>query len=169
MSKSPGEISSFTVKLTIAVILTVLALAAILLHIFIPSWNREIEFAAVVIGGAAAVYAAYYTAISLRLSVTLTRDRNTFDLLKELNRIDVTRIRLEIKHKLSAENLTAKDVHEKILADSELLGAVNTLLGLFEDMSLAVQYDHVNEEILYYSLLFLVPWTFDTLKPFINE
>jgi 4-amino-4-deoxy-L-arabinose transferase-like glycosyltransferase len=169
MSTLPGEIASIRIKVTVAVVLFVLGLAAILLHILVPAWKSEIEFAAVIVGGAATVYAAYYAAISLRIAIDQNKDRNSFELLKELNHIDSSRIRLQIKNKLPSKSLSAQQIHQKILEDSELLAAVNTMLGFFEDTSIAIVHDHVNERILYDSLLFLVPWTFNTLWPYIEE
>jgi hypothetical protein len=133
-----------------------------------PGRRDLITFAAAVVGGAGTVYSAYFTSAALRLSVHLTRDGNTFDLLKELNTVNVVRIRSRIRKKLPERELTKTEMGEIITADQDLLEDVLTLLGYFEDTSIAVKYDHVNEGILYASLSFLVPDAFNTLKPFID-
>ena len=66
------------------------------------------------------------------------------------------------------KNVSEIDHCKKIEADKELHNSVLTVLGVFEDTSLAIQVDMACERILYLSLGFLVPWMFDNMEPFIK-
>jgi hypothetical protein len=166
--RPPGDFGSVRVRFTIGVVLIVLSIAFIVLYNKLPERRELITFAAAVVGGAGTVYSAYFTSASLRLSVQLTRDGNTFDLLKELNTVNVVRIRAKIRQKLPKTELTKTEMGEIISKDQVLLEDVLTLLGYFEDTSIAVKFDHVNERILYASLSFLVPDAYKSLRPFID-
>lgn len=165
--RPPGDFGSVRVRFTFGIVLALLSIAFIVLYDMLPERRELITFAAAVVGGAGTVYAAYFTSASLRLSVLLTRDGNTFDLLKELNTVNVVRIRAKIRQKLPNTDLTTTVMGETISKDQELLEDVLTLLGYFEDTSIAVKFDHVNERILYSSLSFLVPDAYKSLRPFI--
>ena len=80
--KPPGDSGAYRVRVTAVFILLVLSIALIVLYERLPERRDVITFAAAVIGGAATVYSAYFSAAALRLSVQLTRDGNTFNLLK---------------------------------------------------------------------------------------
>ena len=46
--------------------------------------------------------------------------------------------------------------------------SVTTVLGQFEDMSILIQKDLLDEELLYMSLYFMIPFYYDFLKPHIE-
>ncbi len=167
-NRSPGDFGNIRIRVTVGAVLVALSIAFIALYNWLPARRDVITFAAAVIGGSATVYSAYFASAALRLSAHLTRDGNTFDLLKELNAMNLTRIRMKIKKKLPAKELAKDQMGELITSDQELLEDVNMFLSLFEDTSIAVQYDHVNEQILYASLSFLVPNAYKTLRPYIE-
>ncbi|HEX8636132.1 MAG TPA: DUF4760 domain-containing protein [Pyrinomonadaceae bacterium] len=169
MSGQVGEIGSVRVKLTVFIILAIVSVLVVVIHILAPAYRGEIEFATAVAGGAAVVYAGYYTAISLRISIDQNKKNNAFKLLSELNDVDLVKIRTLVEKEIPAENLTRKQMHDKILNDQILLAGVTNILGIFEDLAIAIQHDQVDEEVLHASLVFLIPWTFDKLKPYIDE
>ncbi len=157
------------IPVTVAVLIVLMATALIVSHILFPSVREHLKFGATVMAGAAAIYGAYYAGKSLRESLLRGKKKNSFEMLQVLNCIDMAKIRHLIENEISDKNISPNELYEKILAESDLLAAITTLLGLFEDMSIAIQQDYADEYILFLSLEHLVPWSYDGLIHYINE
>jgi hypothetical protein len=155
------------INITIAVVLGAASLVIIFLHWFFPSIREELVFSVGVIGGASAIYLGFYTSKSLRVNVERQKQQNAFELLRDLYRVDTAAMILLIRDNFG-KGVSAVDHCNKIEADKELHNSVLTVLGVFEDTSLAIQVDMACEKILYLSLGFLVPWMFENMKPFID-
>ncbi|MEY4916318.1 MAG: hypothetical protein RL616_231 [Verrucomicrobiota bacterium] len=158
---------NFTVNISIAILLTLASIGIILLHGFCPQLRDELSFALAVIGGASAIYLGFYTSRSLVVNVERQKQQNAFELLRDLYRVDTSSIIILIRKNFGS-HVSAKDHCQKIEDDKDLHKSILTVLGVFEDTSLAIQSDVACEKILYNSLGFLVPWIFDNLKPFIE-
>jgi Domain of unknown function (DUF4760) len=158
---------NFNVNITIAIILGVVSLVIVFLHWYYPSLRDELVFAVGVAGGAAAIYLGFYTSKSLTVNVERQKQQNSFELLRDLYRVDTAAIILLIRENFGS-HVSAHDHCQKIEKDKELHKSVLTLLGIFEDTSLAIQSDMACEKILYFSLGFLIPWIFENMKPFIQ-
>jgi hypothetical protein len=170
MSKyEPGVLGRISIKFTIAVVLAVLAIVVILVHVFVAKAREELQFALVVVGGTAAVYAGYYTANTVQQNAKLQKRRSSFEALAPMNNIDMASIRILVEKEIRPKNISPKELYQKITTDRELLTAISSLLGLFEDISIGIQQDYFDEDILFYSISFLVPCYFDGLRPYIDE
>ena len=161
----------FSITITVAGLLTVASTVTALLYICIPAVRDELEFCAAIVGGAAVVYSGFYAGLSLRTSIERSRKDKSFRILNELNRADLTTIRLLIEKELlvNKDAMSKEAVYNQIVSDQDILRAVTTILGLYEDSALAIQEDYVDEKILYKSLCFQVPWIFDGLSPYIGQ
>ncbi len=155
------------INITIAVVLGLASLVIIFLHWYFPPIRDELVFAVGVVGGASAIYLGFYTSKSLRVNVERQKQQNAFELLRDLYRVDTAAMILLIRDNFG-KNVSEIDHCKKIEADKELHNSVLTVLGVFEDTSLAIQVDMACERILYLSLGFLVPWMFDNMEPFIK-
>ncbi|MCK4543562.1 MAG: hypothetical protein KAU17_15130 [Spirochaetales bacterium] len=164
-----GVLGHISVKITIAIAIAVVALIVILLHIFVPSARKELEFAIAVIGGATAIYAGYYTALSIRMHSERQKRRSSFEALAPLSNIDMAKIRTLVEKEIKPKDISPEELYHKIMDDHNLYSAVNSLLGLFEDISIGIQKDYFDEEVLFYSLGYMVPWYFDGLRHFIDQ
>ena len=158
---------NFNINITIAIVLGVASLVIILFHWLFPPYRDELVFAVGVAGGAAAIYLGFYTSRSLIVNVERQKQQNAFELLRDLYRVDTSTIILLIRENFGAD-VSANDHCQKIEKDKELHRSILTLLGVFEDTSLAIQSDMACEKILYFSLGFLVPWIYENMKPFIE-
>jgi hypothetical protein len=158
---------NFNVNITIAVVLFVFSSLIIFLHWNYPQVRDELVFAVGVVGGASAIYLGFYTSKSLSVNVERQKQQNAFELLRDLYRVDTAAIIILIRKNFGA-HVSAIDHCQKIENDKELHKSVLTLLGVFEDTSLAIQSDMACEKILYLSLGFLVPWIYENMKPFIE-
>ena len=155
------------INITIAVVLGLASLVIIFLHWYFPPIRDELVFAVGVVGGASAIYLGFYTSKSLRVNVERQKQQNAFELLRDLYRVDTAAMIILIRDNFG-KNVSEIDHCKKIEADKELHNSVLTVLGVFEDTSLAIQVDMACERILYLSLGFLVPWMFDNMEPFIK-
>ncbi|MHC4445710.1 MAG: DUF4760 domain-containing protein [Planctomycetota bacterium] len=167
--KEIGVLGRISVKITIAIVIAAIALLVILLHIFLPDARKELEFATAVVGGATAIYAGYYTATSIRINSERQKKRSSFDALAPLNNIDMANLRILIEREVMPKDISPEDLYKKITNDPKLLTSVTSLLGLFEDISIGIQKDYFDEEVLFYSLSFMVPWYFDGLRHFVDQ
>lgn len=135
-----------------------------------PTYRDQLKFATVLIGGAAAIYSAYYIGAALRLTVERDRQRASFEILSLLNRPEFVKVRKFIEKGVEGhEKLSATDLYEKIRTSEKLENAVTIVLGIFEDASIAIQNDFVDENILYTSICDLANRNFHGLRGYIEQ
>ena len=160
-----GEL--FDVKITIHLWLLI-ALGIIILmmlYSFATPYRDHIIFAAAILGGAAGIYSAYYIGISLRLNLEREKKNKSFELLGLLNRQETVDVRQFIEDKV--KQVPAKNVYGLIMENKDLLTSVTVVLGIFEDISMAIQAGFVDENIMYQSLHFMIDHYFSKLQPYI--
>jgi len=167
----PGTLAVFKlpVKITWALVLAVAVVVVIYLYYAASARRDDLKFAISVIGGAAALYGAYYGGASLRRTARVSSATAALAITKELNSIDMAKIRTLIDRELKNTKLSPHEIYERIMGDDALLSALTTYLGVLEDASIAIQFDAAHEEILHRSFSFLVPWTMDGLRHYIEE
>lgn len=168
-TNEPGVLFGLSLKVTLALVVGIVSLIVVLLHIFIPNARDEISFATAVIGGAAVVYGGYYAGVSVRVAMQRAKADHSFQMLNALNSIDMAKIRILIENEIYQKDVPPAEVYDRIVGDNELLSAVTTIFGLWEDVSIGVRLDYLDEDVLFYSLSFLIPWHFENLKQYIYE
>lgn len=168
--RPPGIVWQIRLNIGVALVLAVFGVALVGLFIRFPDNRSEIAFAAATIGGAAALYSAYFASTTLRVHIQRDKQRQSFAILDTLNEEESVRLRTFIEaEKLHNRALSQEDIYQKIVAKSDLLKAVTHVLGLFEDTSIAIQTGYADEVVLYRSLRFMVTWNFDCLMPYIRQ
>ncbi len=167
--REPGRFGSISVPITLALLLSVMSALLILGHSLLPSWKDQFTFAAAVIGGAAAVYAGYYTAATIWATTERARVTAAFEFLREFNRIGYSKIRTRLRKEIDWTNQSPTEIHAKILGDADLLEVVTNTLSTFEDLAIAIQARYVDEEVLYYSISGTAAWVHDHLIHYIQE
>lgn len=164
-----GVLRRWSITMTAAAATILAAGAVIVGYLFLPDHRETIIFISAVIGGASTVYAAYFAALALRLQVRRDKQSRSFAILEGLNAHDSAELRVFIEKEVLTASLSPQDLYGRIVDDSDCLSIVTAILGLFEDTSIAIQEDYADEKVLYRSLSFLVPWTFDSLRSYILE
>lgn len=171
--KSPGVIirTTFTVhfRLTLGIVLGLLSVAAFLAYAFVPSVADELKFAVALVGGAAAIYAGYYVAATLRSSVENAKKQRAFEILQDLNDPELVRLRDLIDRKINTEKVSPDELYRTICDTEDLRHAVRIHLGLIEDMAIAIGEDYVDERLLYLSLMCMVPRLYGQLHDYISR
>ncbi len=167
--KEPGEFTTVKLKIGIALVLTLLGVGFIAAFHLLPTAHELVVFAAAVVGGAAAVYSAFFAGWSVRDALTQKRRDNAFALVQTFAQMDRAKVRLLIDKEIANKAIAPQDLHKKILADHELLAGVSSLLGQLELVAIAVQQQYADEETLFYSLSFIAPWAYNGLRHYIEE
>jgi len=158
------------IRIRIAIIIYVAALALILFYLFFPGCRSEFSFITAVIGGASLLYSAYYVGVTAETAVkqldittrtaaeqinymtVLAKKQKALDLMRDVQAAEMVTLRRLIEREVDTQKLGAKELYEKIRNDRDLLVAVGTCFGFWEDISIAIQHDTVDEKILYDSL-----------------
>jgi len=166
--KQPGVLGKISIKITVALLLALICLALIIIFVLFPTFQDNLKFAVAVIGGAAAIYGGYYAAITFHLSLQEKKKEHSFDFLRILNQLDMYEVRKIIEHEIECENISPNDLYNKIKSDLRLCTSVETTLGFFEDISIAIQENYADERILYLSVGYTAPWLFRGLQHFIH-
>ena len=153
-----------------AVILILAGLAFCTLFCFFPCIQSALTYSMAVIAALAVVFSGYYLAETAQITIQRDKVHRSFEFTRQLNQVDMASIRVFLDNELDHKVLSPNEFYEKIVADEneKLFTAVKVLLGIFEDASIAVQSDYVDERVLYRSLSFLVPWAAEKFHPYIE-
>lgn len=168
---------AIVLKVRVAVLLAILAVVVILCYIFIPKSRNTLTFITAMVGGAAVLYGGYYAGISVKTATEQARKQESFRVLLSIHSLHLTNLRRFIERKvknekdknMSKEEISPADLHDKIVDNPELLTAVNATFGLWEDISVGIQFGCLDEDLLFYSLAFIIPWHFKMLEFYIRE
>jgi hypothetical protein len=170
MKKRVGEILRINVSIPLWVGLTLGVVALLGTYLFKPDYRDHIKFAAALLGGAAAIYSAYYIGAALHLQVNRQRQQGSFDVLSLLNRPEFAKVRNFVETEVDGHAaLSATQLYEKVAGNKELDDAVTIVLGILEDASIAIQYDFIDENILCDSLDYIVKRSFHALRGYIEQ
>lgn len=162
-----GIIKTYTLTVSIGLLLTLIALILIISYIYYPSFRKELTFISAIIGGFSTLYSAIYIAISLKDQIHRNTIANAMDISKNISQMNMTKIKEFIEKKISIT--TTSEFHGKIVDDHELFIALRKLLAALDNASIGVQSGFVDEKTLYSSLVVVVTVIFDRFRPYITE
>jgi len=170
-SKKIGDLLSFNVRISLAFALFILVILFIIIYFLCASAYREdLKFFAILIGTSTAIYSAYFVGASLRMQVYHEKQKSSFEILGLLNRPEFVEVRNFLEREVDChERLSDTDLFNKISTNKELANAVTIVMGILEDMSIAIQYDYVDEDILHCSLSSIVIRNFSGLRGWLEQ
>lgn len=175
------------VKIRIALIICAAVVLLVVLYFIFTGFRNELSFITAVIGGAAIVHSAYYVGITAQtaakqLEITaeiateqrnsiavLTKKHKALDFIRDAQTHEMVTLRRLIEEKVDTKIEGVDELYDKIRSDIKLLSAIGTCFGFWEDMSIAIQNDAVDEKIIYDSLSFILPYHFRKLGFFIEK
>jgi uncharacterized protein YdcH (DUF465 family) len=170
-STDPGNIYSFkwNFEVTVGVTLFILCGGTIWLYATLP--NKDLVKVAVMIaGGGAAIYGAFYAGQSFRLKTIQDKKSKSFEFTRLFNHKEFIEVRHFIASKLEGRaKLSDEKIYKMISTNSKLKCNVHMVLCSFEDISIAIQADFVDEEILHKSLCGLVLKNWEYLEGYIKQ
>lgn len=157
-----------SVRLTIFWACTIGALATVGAYYFLPSHREGIKFAGTAITAAGGIYAAYYISATLRLSQERRRQESAYRFLEYLNQNDWVDVRIALD-KASNEKQGREEQFKLIESNPELRQQVYRLLGLFEDMAIAIKTGYADEQTLKLALREMACKYYSGFSPYILE
>ena len=167
--KKVGEIIRISLSIPLWLIITAGVAIILIMYFTTAQYRDHVKFATLLLGGASAMYSAYYVGAALRLNVGRDKQRASFELLELLNRPEFVDVRNFIEKEVEGhEDLSASDLYRKVSDNKELENAVTIVLGILEDTSIAIRYEYVDEDILYMSLIAIATRNFHGLRGYIE-
>lgn len=163
-----GLLGQSSVRVSIFGAIVFVAVLLIALFVMLPSRRAELQFAAVVIAGSATVYAAYHAASTLQINLHRDRQARAFAIVQSMNEQERASVRILIEG-VASKRLGAVELYTKITTDTDCLASVTSVLGHYDDAAIAIREGWVDELVIFKSLGFLIPWTYNNLREYINE
>lgn len=165
-----GNILRFNITIPLWLVVTIGVIIIAVGYIAIPAQRSLIQFLSVLVAGAAAIYSAYYVGAALRLNLEREKQKASFEILSLLNRPEFVEVRRFLETQVEGHaKVSAEELYNKISADVKLDHSVTIVLGILEDMSIAIQSDYVNENTLYMSVFDIVRRHFHSLRGYIEQ
>lgn len=172
--KEPGVLGTVTV--TVGVVTAILSGVAIYVHATCVPCREEVSFAMIVLTAAGGVYAAYYIGQTLQVQVQMEEkkmrmqlQRDTFDLMNRFDSAKWTDIKHFIEEEIVDKSSTPIDIYKKVVSSQTLASSITEILGLFEDMCIAIESGYADERTLFDSMRFIVTHAYESLRPYIEH
>lgn len=121
------------------------------------------------IGGLSAIYAAFYTAQSLEVHSEQKIVKNSFEMIAVLSTKEIAKLRHYLTDAFDHEEAKKKEFYKEIISKPNTHTALKTLLNLYENVSIAIQYGYVDEKIMHKALAFILPNIQDTFSEYTKQ
>jgi hypothetical protein len=164
-----GTLASFNLRLTVAAVLALAGGAILLAYLLLPGHRDGLKFSAAAAFGLTAIYSAFYAGASIRYRNRLETIGRSADLVREVSSFELTKIRMKLERSFDQEKIPPAELYDKILADEETHATVIYMLNKFDYLASLVRLGYVDEEALYVSLNYLLPFWVKTFRPYIDE
>lgn len=171
-TRPPGVLTNLKISVRITVLLVIVCVVLVCLGVYsvLPQSREHVRFVAALLGGAAAVYSAYYVGEALRLKLRRDRQEESFRILELLNRPEFVQVRHFLEAQVEGhESLSEEELFKRIDCDEVLDNAVTVVLGILEDASIAIQHGFVDEDVVYLSLYTIVARNYSGLQGYIRQ
>ena len=158
----------FTLNFTVFSIMLLIGAILVACYFIFPQFREQLTFISAVIGGLTAIYAGYYMAQNIKISIDRDKVHRSFEIVHRLDVPEFIEIRTFIeKGDIDQLKDGPENMYDKIKADDKLLKAVSSVLSMFENMSISIQRGYADELTLYLSCGYIVPFYYGKLSPYI--
>lgn len=164
----PGQLGSITAPLSIFGVVAIATGGLVAAYVALPAWREDLKFAAAVVGGGAAVYAAFYVGLGLRRQLVQSKLAEAFAIGREYVSGNHTATRALMDKAIDLDNMTRQQVIELFEADPELERLVKHLMNFFEVVARAAAENFADEDTLYEFFEGPVKRAVETTQPFID-
>ena len=175
MGTEPGQFGDYSFKITLLGLLCFAVAALTTIFAFFEDERETFTFFLAVVGGAAAVYVAYYAYQTLHQTAVRNLAQRSFELIDRLSEVDYVGVRRfitkeieEHEYESSREKERASEIQQKIDNNIELHDKVHHLLGFLESLSQQIQRGFVDESILYEHCCYIVNNAYKNLRQYIE-
>ena len=169
LRRKPGIL--LKVKFNFTLFALMLLIGAILVFCFFifEQLREQLTFISAIVGGLAAIYAGYYVAVNMKISIERNKVHRGFEIIHRLDCSDAVRFRWSIeKGDIDPERDAPKEIYNKINKDMKLQIAVTSILSMFENLSIAIQRGYADEVTVYLSTCVQVPYYSEKLASYIG-
>lgn len=155
-----------TLRITVAALIAVFGIAFIVAFV-LSDRRAEITFAAAVVAASAGIYSAYHAGMTLRVNLYRDRQKRSYEILDSFNRVDSVSVRVIVDSDMSGVD-SPQTAYRTIVEDPQKHASIRHLLGLFEDLAIAIRTGYADEPVLFWSLQFAAVHYYDGLKRYID-
>lgn len=182
------EINIKPIPVSISLVVLVLFFGGVIAYLAAGSEKVEngIIFIFSVLTALGAIYSAFYVGRTLRVHIAQKNEdlhqkriSNSIQWIKEFKEREYLKYRIDIEHMIidmkeekkcdTIDGIDALYFYDKIARNENLLLTTRGLLNKIEGMSLAIQFNHADEAILYRDLSGIVITIFADLKHFVTQ
>ena len=168
MKRKPGTLGQITIRLSIGVLLALLAGIATLLFGVFPQYRDIITFGAAAAGAAITLFGGYYAALAYTTKLDQDKASHSFRLLEGTNTKEFTDALVYV-HGLESDAQSDATKYENLIKNQQTLTSIKLMLNFLEDIAIAIKQDFVDEDVIYLSLGTVIPNAFNRLKFFIDR
>ncbi|MBE0662112.1 MAG: DUF4760 domain-containing protein [Bacteroidales bacterium] len=159
----------FTLKLKFLYLLVLLFAVFIVLFITLPNNKDLVIFSITVLGGLAAIYSAFFVALSIKQKVNHDRISGCFKFMERHSNIDLQKLKSYLLKNFNVNDVKPSEIFERIVVDEDLHTAVRTTLNLYEEISVAIQFEFVDEKAMYKLVNEVTIIYYNNFKKYITE
>jgi len=138
-------------------------------YILLPIYRQELTFIAYLLGGGGAIYSGIYVGISVNRKVIQDKLQHSYQFLYQTKSVELSRVRTKLEKDFDPKKLSPEQFFDAVVSDVDIHTTVKVLLGLYEDLSVAVQDGFVYEPTVYKSVCTSLPYMYNTFTPYIQE
>jgi uncharacterized protein DUF4760 len=137
-------------------------------YYFFPTHREGIKFVGTALAASITIYTAYHVGISYEESLIRRRQESAYNFLELLNTADSVAVR-DLLSSVADSAAAHKAQYDKIVADASVRQKVMQILGIFEDIAIAIETGYADEETLFRSIQQMVPRFYDGFYGYISE
>lgn len=169
--RRPGEIArlSIPVAVTFTGLLVLVVLGFTALHYFFPAQRETIVFLAVAATAAATIGSMFYLGHSIRLELRQKVRDEAFRFMSRWNSPELFHSRLAFYKVIAAHRSGGAAAVQEALKDDTVALGVQAVLNMFEEISIAVEHGHADEELSCRAFAGLLIRSHEALREWIIE
>lgn len=170
-----GKLSKFWKKYKksfhwkLATFLILLGIIIVFIYFKFPEFEKSLTFITAIIVAFSGVFSAIYVGKGLSNRIHFDKVKNSFEFNNYFNSHEYNGLKEICKEEYDARNHSPNDLVQKVKNDEDLFYKLKSILNKFEDMSLAIQRNYVDEKILYWSLDLIVDFYISNFKSYIDD
>lgn len=153
----------------IGTLLFFVATSLIFIHLKYPEFENSLNYITTVVIAFSGVFSAVYIGKGLSNRIYFDKVKNSFEFNNYFNSHEYNELKELCSKEYDAKHHAPKELISKVESDPELLPKLKSILNKFEDLSLAIQNDYVDEKMLYWSLDLIVQFYIENFQSYIKE
>lgn len=169
LHRKPGILLKVKFNFTLLALMLLTGVILVFCFFIFEQFRGQLTFLSAIVGGLAAVYAGYYVAANIKITIEREKVHRSFEIIHRLDIPDAVRFRWFIeKGGIDPKRGAPKKIYNKINKNFDLQVAVTSILSMFENLSIAIQRGYADEVTVYLSTCVQVPYYYEKLSSYIG-